>query len=111
MAGDTIVKESIGVLKHGHAVAGTTRVQLAVEKLSIPASKGVLVRCPGSNDPGGSNTKEVWLGGPNVTADENLTTGGMPVAPGEALFLPLEDPSLLFVVSTADDQDIAWMSL
>lgn len=110
MAGDTIVKESVAVLKHGHGVAGTTRTQLAVAKLAFPTNKGILVRCPGALD-AATNTDEVWIGGPNVTADEDETTGGTPIAPGEALFLPLEDPSLLFIVSTAADQDISWLSL
>ena len=111
MAGDTIVKESVGVLRHGHQVASTTRIQLAVNKLSFPASKGILIRCPGPNDPAGANTVEVWIGGPQVTADIDETTGGMPIAPGEAIFIPLEEPSLLFVISSAAAQDIAWIAM
>jgi len=111
MAGDTIVKESVAVLRHGHQSVTTSSQKLAENKLPFPASKGILVRCPGSNDPGGTNTAEVWLGGPAVTADADESTGGMPVAPGEALFLPLEDPSLLYVVTSSGTQDIAWMAL
>lgn len=102
-----ITKETIEVFGHGHAVVGTSPTKLVT--YSVAALKGVLLRCPGSADPSG-NTDPVWVGnGPNVTANSNVQNGGMPLLPGSAMFIPLDDPSKLWVISTAVDQDIAWM--
>lgn len=110
MSSDTVVKESVIGLSHGHKSVGISVVQLYAFALTSPANKGVLLRCPGAGD-ATPNTVEVWVGGPAVTGDSNESSGGMPIAPGEALFIPIEEPSHLYVIAGAVSQDIAWMAL
>lgn len=103
-----ITKESVPGLLHGHQAAGTSRIRLT--DLDIPVHKGVLMRCPGSEDAGGGNTAPVWVGGNGVTAD-SAATGGIPILPGDSLFVPIERPMSLFIISTDADQDVAWIGL
>lgn len=110
MSGDTVVKESVTGLVHGHKSVGTSVVPLYDFPLTFPANKGVLLRCPGAGD-ATPNTVEVWVGGPGVTGDSAEGSGGIPIAPGEALFIPIEEPALLYVVAGAASQDIAWMAI
>ncbi|MEN6406094.1 MAG: hypothetical protein ABFC77_06435 [Thermoguttaceae bacterium] len=77
---------------------------------SIVCNKGVLLRTPGSVDPT-PNAVCVWVGGACVTADSDGQTGGMPIPPGESLFVPIDDPSRLWVVSTDANQNVAWMAM
>lgn len=89
---------------HGHTVVGTSAVQLVPQKFS-ETFKGVLVVADASN------SAVVYIGRKGVTADNDVDTGGIPLPAGTAIFLPIEDPTLLFVISTSDTQDVAWMSI
>jgi len=53
----------------------------------------------------------VYVGRKCVTADLNPGTGGMPLLPGCAIELPLEDPSQVYAVSLTPNQDVAWMGV
>lgn len=88
-------------LKHGHIPVGTETVRLCH---SFITRRGVLLRADSEN------TANVYVGnGPNIdTGGEN---GGMPLPPGTSLFIPIDDPSVLYVVSTDTDQDLAWMAV
>jgi len=103
-----IAKETVSELLHGHVVVGATRSQLST--IPFGAQKGILLRAPGAQDPS-ANTACVWVGGARVTADSTPATGGIPIPPGSALFVPIDDLSRLWVVSTAAAQDLAWMML
>jgi hypothetical protein len=102
-----ITKVSSRELSHGHVTVGITRTQLSV--FNFPLLKGVLLRAPGGDDPV-ANSDPVWVGGAGVTAN-SAATGGLPLVPGASIFIPVEDPSLLWVVSTATSQDIAWIGI
>lgn len=93
-------------LINGHIVVGTAAVQLT---LSIRVSRGVLLRCPGAEDPV-PNTDPVWVGRANVTADSSAT-GGTPILPGGSLFIPVDDPGGVYVISTAPGQDVSWIGM
>jgi len=95
-----------GDLKHGHTVVGVTAVPLT--NISLNCLRGILVRAPGANDPG-PNTHPVWVGRAAVTADSSEGRGGIPILPGAAIILPVDDPSKVFVISTAAGQDIGWL--
>jgi hypothetical protein len=101
-------KEAVQDLYHGHKVAGATAVQLC--PLSFPLLKGVLLRTPGARDPV-PNTHCVWVGPINVTADSDTDTGGMPLPPGESMFFPVDSLMKLWLVSTAEGQDVSWMAM
>ena len=103
-----IGKETASSLDYGHCPVGPTPRRLASE--SSPCLKGVLIRAPGSVDPM-PNTVCVWVGDARVLASSDEDRGGMPIPPGEALFIPIDDPYRLWVVSTDGDQDVAWMAM
>ena len=90
-------------LHHGHTAVGGTAVQLT--NLAFQLDRGLLVKADAAN------SAPVWIGRKAVTADSHSDTGGMPVEPGEALVLPVDDPSKVFAISTAADQDLAWMGI
>jgi len=105
-----ITRESVDDLRHGHAVVGISRVKI-VSPIFVgtqQALKGILLVTPGSNAPT-PNTNPIWIGGGGVTADSAPETGGMWLLPGDSLFVPMADVSKLYAVSTAADQDLAWM--
>lgn len=102
-----IEKESVQELTTGHQAVGTTRVKLAEQ--GFTAYKGVLMRCPGTSDPV-SNTAPVWIGGKNVAANSGAS-GGIPLLPGDALFVPIDKLDSIWCISSADGQDIAWMGI
>jgi hypothetical protein len=99
-----IEKETSREFFHGHIKVGTVAKRLT--NGSFKAARGILLRAPGTRDPS-SNTVPIWVGGKGVEANsEDL--GGMPIPPGESLCIPVEDSSLIYVVSTEEDQDLAW---
>lgn len=104
-----IDKETVDAnsLRNGHTSVGTTPQKLS--DLDTKVVKGILLRCPGSVDPV-SNTAPVWIGGPAVTAD-STATGGIPILPGSSMMVPLERLDSLWVVSTVNNQDIAWLGI
>ena len=102
-----IGKESAHDLFNGHCAAGVVARRLSAE--STPCNKGVLLRTPSVVDPV-PNTACVWVGGEGVTAS-NAANGGMPIPPGQTLFVPIDDPARLWVISTDADQDVAWMAM
>ena len=104
-----IAKESVVDLFTGHVVVGTTRKRVVAPDFE-GMMKGLLVRAPGSGDPT-PNAVTVWIGGNGVTADSNMSTGGMPLPPGESMFIPLERLEKLWAISTAADQDLAWLAM
>ena len=110
MARQSIGKESVeGITPdtgpaHGHTEVGTAAVQL-VAKTFTDTLKGVLIVSDGSN------SAIIYIGRKGVTADNDTDTGGVPLPAGTAIFLPVEDPTRLFVISTASNQDVAWMSI
>lgn len=95
-------------LRWGHKVVGTTAVKLT--DLEFKFSKGLLVRAPGSSDPT-PNTNCIWLGGAGVTADSDAETGGVPLAPGDSINLPVNDPTEIYAISDGAAQDVAWMGV
>ncbi len=102
-----IGKETVREAVHGHTTVGATAVKLT--DLEFVANKGVMFRAPGTSDPGGGNTAPIWVGfNASVTAD-STASGGFPILPGSAILLPIDRPNLVWVISTAPSQDIAWI--
>jgi hypothetical protein len=93
---------------HGHKVVGTTVVRLV--PTSNDLTTGLLIRTPGVDDPV-PNTAVVWVGGSNVTADSDEATGGFPLTPGGSLVINVEHVTDLHFISTAADQEIAWIAI
>lgn len=104
-----LVKETVTGLQHGHVAVTTTRKKIFSDPLPSKLNKGVLLRCPGVDDPV-TNTIPVWVGGPAVTADSDATTGGYPMAPGDAITVPIEVLTELYAISSGS-ADLAWLAL
>lgn len=102
-----ITKETSRELLHGHTTAGAARCKLTVG--DFPVYRGILLRTPGTAD-SSPNTAPVWIGGPSVTADSS-SSGGIPLPPGSMITIPVESTGLLYVISTAEGQDLAWMAI
>lgn len=89
---------------HGKKVIGTTAGQLTT--FSRPSYKGVQLKA----DP--DNTGLVYIGStPGVTADSAVATDGFPLEAGDPLFLPIDDPSKIYVIGTDADQGIFWIMI
>lgn len=101
-----VTKESTGSpFSHGHTVVGTTALRVSTITPSRPLDKGVLLRAPSAN------SVDIYIGIGSVTADTNATSGGFPLAPGEAVFIPIDDHTKLFVRASASAQDLAWLAI
>lgn len=95
-------------LIHGHTAVGVTTVPLTT--LSLKCVRGLLLRAPGPGEDD-ANTDVVYCGRAAVTADADTNTGGFPILPGSTLFLPVDDPSKVYVVSPSASQSLAWMGV
>ncbi len=101
-------RETTKTFIHRHETVGTYVTKLNNNTGFVPV-KGILLRAPGSFDPK-PNTDCVWVGGAAVTPDSAQATGGMPIAPGESLHIPSDlIGGDIYLVSTGNNQDIAWM--
>jgi hypothetical protein len=106
------VKETspAGDLRYGHAVVGQTAVQITPN--SIQFVRGILLRAPGPNDlvP---NVDVIYVGLKSVTCTGAVgsATDGLPILPGGAVELPIDDPSLIYAISNTANQDLAWMGV
>lgn len=96
------------VIKHGVTTVTASRAPLTDKNFQF--IKGILIRAPGADDPT-SNTLCVWVGGPAVTADSATDSGGIPLPPGESITLPVDDPTGVYVISTAGSQEVAWLGV
>ncbi|TXH41137.1 MAG: hypothetical protein E6Q97_38250 [Desulfurellales bacterium] len=92
--------------RHGHTTVNTVRSLAVGTELPDGNYSGVLIKAPGPTDDT-PNSVPIYLGHDNVTADYSVS-GGFPLAPGESVTLPLRYVSDLYVVSTANNQSIAW---
>lgn len=100
-------------LYHGWTTVGTgPAVPLCG---AFQTARGVMLRCPGAADydQGGNtvNTVPIWVGRSNRVTPDQSDTGGMPLVPGASMFIPIDDPSQIFIISVAAGQKVAWMGV
>lgn len=100
MSNVTLGHETADRFIHGAKTVGTTRAQLTTR--DFKCFKGVMLKTPVAN------TGVVYIGGGSVTNNNADETGGIPLAPGDAIGLPVESPSLLYVVADDADQVISY---
>ena len=97
-----IRRETVDILaQHRNVAVGVTAVK--VNPLGFKFVKGIQLYAPGSSD-ATPNIATIWLGGPGVTADQAIETGGFPLVPGSSLFLPSEFVDGLYVISASASQ-------
>jgi hypothetical protein len=96
--------ETVCTFDHGRKSSiGTTAVPLTT--ISVHAARGVQLKAASAN------TGTVYVGNSDVTADSADATDGFPLAPGEGLFLPVEDPTRVYVVGSAAGQKVFFVVL
>ena len=102
MSGETSFEVVFGI----KAVTDSATQLTAIE---VPGgnAQGVLIKAPGPTDDD-PNTLSVFLGNQHVTADQG-GRGGMPLAPGESITLPITTASRLYVIAADTNQKLNWI--
>jgi hypothetical protein len=90
-------------LKYGRTLVGLTAVpvNLYVENLRY----NIVIRANGSGDPL-PNTAFIYVGDKNVTVNT-----GFPIPPGSSVELFINNVNEIYVISSAINQEIAWIGL
>jgi len=100
---EDIRRQATALQDHGaKSGIGTTTLQLTA--VDFPAHNGVLVRA--STD----NTNDVFIGNADVTRGSADATDGIPIEPGDAVFIEIDNPNKLFVTSATADQKVFWVA-
>lgn len=95
----TISTDIANQFDHGRKSGiGTTAVPLVAT--SIDATRGVQIKAAADN------AGTVYVGNSDVTADAADATDGFPLAAGEGLFVPLRDPSDVYVLGSEAGQKV-----
>ncbi len=94
--------ETVASFDHGRKSGiGVSAVQLVTTPLH--AAKGVELIA------GSTNSGTVYVGNADVTAGSADATDGFPLAPGARLFLPLDDPSKVYLRGSAPGQAVYYV--
>jgi len=80
---------------------GTTPVQVTTS--SVTAINGVQIKAADTN------TDKVYVGISGVTADTADATDGYPLAPGDALLVPVSNANAVYVVASSGSQKVFWV--
>ena len=96
--------ETVASFDHGRKSSiGVSAEQLVTTTLH--AAKGIeLIAAP-------TNSGTVYVGNADVTAGSADATDGFPLAPGARLFLPLDDPSKVYLRGSASGQAVYYVVL
>ncbi|RIK72110.1 MAG: hypothetical protein DCC68_26775 [Planctomycetota bacterium] len=93
-----IERDTTNALDAFRVTVGTTAA--AIASAFYPCKRGVGLKA----DVGNSGT--IYIGPSDVTAGTTAATDGWPLAAGEELFLPLDDPRAVFAVASAASQQL-----
>jgi hypothetical protein len=94
--------ESLARFDHGRKSAiGTTAVQLTTTSTHAP--RGVQIKAAVGN------SGVVYIGNSDVTAGAADATDGFPLGAGDGLFLPIDDPSKVWLVGTLAGQIVHYV--
>lgn len=86
--------------RHGRKDVGATAERIATQQVGY---QGLMLTADSTN------TVPIYLGAtPNVTADTDEDTGGVPLMPGSTKSFPLESPHLVFAIAASPDQGLSW---
>jgi len=86
---------------HGRTVVSQTAIQVITGGIGA-VKKGVQIK----RGPKGKGT--VYIGKAGVTAGDTVATDGMPIQAGEGVFLPIDDPTLVYAIGTDNNLDLFW---
>lgn len=102
--GDVDVTSAVSAtLDHG----SNQDIDTAAEQItstSFACKFGVTLRAP--ND----NTSILWIGNSDVTVGGTAATDGIPLYPGDSLFLPVSNSNIPYAIASANNQKIYWIA-
>jgi hypothetical protein len=94
--------DSLNNFDHGRTSSiGTSAAPLT--SVSSHAPRGVQIKAAIGN------TGTVYVGNSDVTANAADATDGFPLVGGEALFVPVNDPSKVYVIGSASGQTVFYL--
>lgn len=89
-------------LIHGQTTVGTSAVQLTTNAEVLV--KGVLIKAAAAN------SASIFVGKAGVAAT-GATNGGLALAAGEGIFIPVEDASTIWLISTTGSQGVSFLGI
>lgn len=97
--------ETVNSFDHGSkgSIGGTALVLIATTTPPTHLTKGAQIKAAADND------GTVYVGKSDVTADSAAATDGYPLSPGEALFVPVDDPSKIYVIGSGAGQKVFFL--
>lgn len=102
--GDVDVTSAVtGTLDHG----SNQDIDTAAEQItatSFACKFGVTLRAPSDN------TSTLWIGNSDVTVGGTAATDGIPLYPGDSLFLPVSNSNIPYAIASANNQKIYWIA-
>ncbi len=93
-----VSQEGVKGFDHGRASIGTSAAQVIAA--ATQAYKGIQLKA------GASNAGTVYIGKSDVTAGGTAATDGYPLAAGEELFVPTDNPSTVYAIASQAAQDL-----
>jgi len=76
-----------------------------ITSTSFTAKRGVVLRAPSAN------TGIIYVGNSDVTAGTTAATDGIPLEPGESLFIEIDNPNKLYGIADVANQKIFWSAI
>ncbi len=98
-----VQQESVAGLRNGCTSVGTSATRLTDNQIG-KCKKGIHFQAPTSN------SESVYVGAKGVTANSGAN-GGTQIYPGDAIFLPIENPDEVWLVSPSNGEIIAWLAV
>lgn len=102
--GDVDVTSAVtSTLDHG----SNQDIDTAAEQItstSFACKFGVTLRAPIDN------TSTLWIGNSDVTVGGTASTDGIPLYPGDSLFLPVSNSNIPYAIASANNQKIYWVA-
>ena len=107
MSNPTQVVKDVGPTKdvrYGRTTV-TANTATAISTKVTGLKHGVLIRCPGTADPG-PNTQPVWIGDEKVTSSVGFT-----MLPGTSMSIDIDNLTELFATSNVSAQVVEWIGV
>lgn len=103
--GDVDVTSAVSAtLDHGSNLDIDTSAE-QITSTSFACKFGVTLRAPIAN------TGILYIGNSDVTASGTAATDGIPLYPGDSLFLPVTNSNIPYAIASANNQTIYWMAV
>ena len=95
--------ETASSFTNGATIIGTSAIQVIAPGRKV--NKGVQLKSHVGN------TATIFIGKKGVTALTDVNTDGLPLDPGEGIFIPVEDISLIYAIASAVSQRLTFIAI